>query len=642
MDSSNTKEQLSDRGDPVQVQVEDIGGIDECSVTITKGINILTGRNATNRTSFLRAIAAALGGTVASVKSDSDEGRIRMTTEREVYTRNLHSSDMETQLSGSPASDNSTLIDLFVAVLEDNATRRRVEQAGDVRGLIMEPVDTEAINQRISKLKQDKKELESKRKRVKKQRQRLPKLEERRRNYEEKIKSVDNQLAELRQNVSQFEADTSSAEQADQLANELEEARQNLKATDEKIETLTTEINALDKEIDELRQERDNLPEYTRSDLGDIQKNLKRLREQKRDVEEKANTITTVIQFNKDMLDEDSSLFSNTKDTSNEAIEQLAPEQDRSVQCWTCGSSVDQGEISEQIGSLRTILQETRSKKTDIETEISEQRSQEQKIKEAIDRQNTINKRIDTLESKIENKEARIMDLDKNKQQLREQIVELENQVAKTENLRDNDILEMYEEISELEYRRGELSQQIEDINADIDEIQNLSETAVLDEKISEVKKKIEDERTRIESLEKETVQRFNDHMSEVLGILEYQNIERVWIERISKGTNTTFEIHVIREDASGSVYEDAVDNLSESEREVIGLVVALAGYLVHEVYKEVPFILLDSLEAIDGRRIADLISYFSEYTSYLVVALLPEDADKVSNEHHYISSDIL
>ncbi|MFB6270837.1 MAG: chromosome segregation protein SMC, partial [Halobacterium sp.] len=90
------------------------------------------------------------------------------------------------------------------------------------------------------------------------------------------------------------------------------------------------------------------------------------------------------------------------------------------------------------------------------------------------------------------------------------------------------------------------------------------------------------------------------------------------------------FDLHVVRASEDGTAYEDTVDHLSESEREVTGLVFALAGYLVHEVYDEVPFMLLDSLEAIDSDRIATLVDYVGEYADFLVVALLPEDAQAV------------
>lgn len=134
--------------------------------------------------------------------------------------------------------------------------------------------------------------------------------------------------------------------------------------------------------------------------------------------------------------------------------------------------------------------------------------------------------------------------------------------------------------------------------------------------------------------------------METVLGLLEYHNLDRIWIERrevtVREGRRTVdtgrFDLHVIRSGADGVAYEDTVEHLSESEREVTGLVFALAGYLVHEVYTEVPVIVLDSLEAIDADRIARVIEYLEDHATYLVAALLPEDAEALSDSHTYIS----
>ena len=68
------------------------------------------------------------------------------------------------------------------------------------------------------------------------------------------------------------------------------------------------------------------------------------------------------------------------------------------------------------------------------------------------------------------------------------------------------------------------------------------------------------------------------------------------------------------------------------------GLVFALAGYLVHDVYETVPFMLLDSLEGIDSERIVTLLDYFESHVPYLVVALLEEDAQAVETEHARIT----
>ena len=71
-------------------------------------------------------------------------------------------------------------------------------------------------------------------------------------------------------------------------------------------------------------------------------------------------------------------------------------------------------------------------------------------------------------------------------------------------------------------------------------------------------------------------------------------------------------------------------------------MIIALAGYLVHNVYEVVPMMLLDSLEAVDADRIADLVDYFREYTSYLVVALLPEDANALGDGCAHVPAENL
>ena len=151
--------------------------------------------------------------------------------------------------------------------------------------------------------------------------------------------------------------------------------------------------------------------------------------------------------------------------------------------------------------------------------------------------------------------------------------------------------------------------------------------------------------RTKIERIEQHAIEEFNEHMEAMLEVLEYDNLARIWLERTEtevregrrKRTKGVFDLHIVRQTDSGTTYEDRVENLSESEREVTGLIFALAGYLAHEVHETVPFMLLDSIEAIDSDRIVTLVEYLEEYTEYLVVALLPEDAAALNEEHQRV-----
>jgi hypothetical protein len=151
------------------------------------------------------------------------------------------------------------------------------------------------------------------------------------------------------------------------------------------------------------------------------------------------------------------------------------------------------------------------------------------------------------------------------------------------------------------------------------------------------------DQRTKIDQIEAEAVDSFNGHMESILELLGYENIERIWIERIetpaADDAQTRFELHIVRTTDNGAAYEDTIDHLSESEREVTGLIFALAGYLVHDLHETVPFMLLDSLEAIDSNRIAALVEYFADYADFLVVALLPEDAQALDDEFTRVRS---
>ena len=97
----------------VEVSVRNIGGIDQTEVAFKPGATILAGRNATNRTSLLQAIMAALGSDDISMKADADEASVDLTLDGETYTRRLERQNGTVHLSGEPYLEDSTLADLF-------------------------------------------------------------------------------------------------------------------------------------------------------------------------------------------------------------------------------------------------------------------------------------------------------------------------------------------------------------------------------------------------------------------------------------------------------------------------------------------------------------------------------------------------
>jgi len=153
----------------------------------------------------------------------------------------------------------------------------------------------------------------------------------------------------------------------------------------------------------------------------------------------------------------------------------------------------------------------------------------------------------------------------------------------------------------------------------------------------------IENDRTRIDRIEREVVEPVNDQMDTVLERLDFEDLDRMWLERLATDARearqtverTRFELHVVRSIASGATYEDTVYNLSE--REVTGLVFAFAGYLTHDVHEVLQFVLLDGVEAINAGYLSRLVHYLADYAAYLVVAMLPEDADALDEDYEWI-----
>ncbi len=80
---------LEQREATVELSVQNVGGIDQTEVVFDPGVTVLAGRNATNRTSLLRAVMSVLGSDDVSVKADADEAYVELFLDVEVYTRTL-------------------------------------------------------------------------------------------------------------------------------------------------------------------------------------------------------------------------------------------------------------------------------------------------------------------------------------------------------------------------------------------------------------------------------------------------------------------------------------------------------------------------------------------------------------------------
>jgi DNA repair exonuclease SbcCD ATPase subunit len=641
--------------DEIHLSTENIGGIDETGVEIRPGVSILEGRNATNRTSLLQAVMAALGSENVSLKGDASEGSVELTVDDRTYTRTLERTNGNVVTRGDPYLDDPELADLFAFLLESNESRRAVARGDDLRELIMEPVDTEAIQRDIDQLEEEKRRLDEELTELDSLKADLPELEQERNRIESEI---EDKRAELEEKEAELEAADADVEETRQEKADLEEKLAELRETRSELEDVRFDIETQEESLESLKQEQSELeaeaaeiPDAPMGNVREIETRISQLRDEKQTLQSKVTELQSTIQFNEDKLDEsEADTLSELTDGGSPGgavTDQLLAE-NGTVTCWTCGSDVERQQIESTLANLRELQQEKLDEMQSMEAEIDELTEEKQQFDEQQRRSDEIERRLDSIDNEMDERRGNIERLRDRRETLTDEIIGLEEEINELEEQEYSEILDLHKEANQCEFELERLESELDDVKAEISSIENqLSEQSELEERRSTVREELEDLRTRIDQIEHQAVEQFNHHIETVLDILDYGNLERIWIERTErevregrrKVSKTAFDLHIVRQSDSGTTYEDTVDHLSESEREVTGLIFALAGYLVHDVHETVPFMLLDSLEAIDSQRIATLIDYLQEYAEYLVVALLPEDASSLESSYERITS---
>jgi len=634
------------------VSVEKVGGIDRTQVSLDPGVTVLSGRNATNRTSFLQSVMAAMGSERPSLKGDADEGHATLELGDERFTRTLTRTNGTVSFDGDPYLEDPEIADRFAFLLENNEARRAVERGDDLHEVIMRPIDTAEIESEIERLEAEKRDLDSEIERLRTLERDLPE-------FEAEKRSVETELAETREGLAAVEAELeeldADLEESRTRKEELEAVFEDLRTARSELEDLEFDLETERATVEELVAEREELEaELEEGADGEasperLAGRIEELRNRKRDLDGKLSDLQSVINFNEGMLEGDGLDVEGAFDTDADAgdvTDRLLADDGPTV-CWTCGSEVEAERIEETLDRLREMRKEQLSERNDLRDRIDELTQRRKELKRREQERERAERRLDGIDDELAAARERIAELESAREAQAERVGELE---ARTESFDDTDHSEVLEthreanrlglEVERLESDLADVEERIADREAEIDRREELLERReAVSEELTEL-------RTRVDRIEADAVESFNEHMASILDALEYENVERVWIERqeqeVREGrrtvTRSTFDLHIVRAADDGTTYRDTVDHLSESEREVTGLVFALAGYLVHDVHEQVPFMVLDSLEAIDSDRIAAVVGYFEQYVDFLVVALLPEDAAALPESYSYVT----
>jgi DNA repair ATPase RecN len=664
MSEALTKESLS-------VELENIGGIEHAEADLPPGVTVLSGRNATNRTSFLQGIMATMGSSAdqVSLKSDTDEGQATLRLGDETYTRTLERAGDTTVMDGEPFADESELLDLYAFLLKDNPVRQTIERDGDLHEVLMRPVDTDEIEAELQQLRAEKEDIEAELEQLDEYKQRVPKLEEQRTQLEtelDDLRTTETELQERKETLeAQFDAAASDEkpERVQDLEAELTAQRTEVNKLERKLdqqrnlqEAALDDLEAIDKPVadeTELRAERDRL-EAERERLVDQIDTLRSQRQEITSGMEAARTLqdsTTSIGQAVGQLDVDIDLpdgpLAATQSTKPGDLTDTLVEGEQ-IRCLACGSQVTTDTVEavidqyreintafrDQIKALESDQQEIRSQLKDVESQLNQWERAQEQLAEAERQKQQTEAQIETYEERLEEAKETVADLEAELEAAREDAATEPDEALRAEHAAvEDDLIDTEVAIRQAETKLDDIESTIADLETELEAEDRLSDQR--DELVDE----IESLQSHVEDTERKLVEEFNQTIDTVLELLGYANIERIWIERKRKDVKvgrrteeqTVFELNIVREGGNG-VYADDLQHLSESERSVTGLVVALTGYIVHDVADLCPVMLLDSVEMIDSGRIVQLIDYFADETEYLVAALLPEDSAEVND----------
>jgi predicted RNase H-like nuclease (RuvC/YqgF family) len=642
--------------DSLSIAVTNLGGIEGEELTIPAGVTVLSGQNATNRTSLLQSIAAGLGGdeSAATLKTDAEHGDVTLELDSATAVRQYSRRNGTVSRDGTPLTDDAALVDTYVAIFATNPAREAVRAGGrGIRDVLMRGVDTRAIKEEISELKQEKSALTDQLDEIKAATVKLQEQKQDRAELRDELEDIESQISSIEAEISDHRAASEAIEEAEETVEALERKRDELQTVENRIDTtkntldeLRSEKNSIAMEVEDLSVQNEK-KERLEADIRNRQNEIAALRRT-------ITQLSDIIEHNRSILngdgladllknseqeqlrnseeqpaDDESWTYGSGWSEASSVVDSLAPSQE-SVECWTCGSVVKRAEIESRIETLVDIRQEKNATLQRVQDDLDELQDTVQAIEQQQAERTQLESDLEEANATIRAEEERLADLRDRREALQSEVEELQSTVAETEGLRESDLSDAYERLTSLERRRGTVENELRTTESTIRRLQDqIDRQESVEQSLEETREQLEAARGRIDDLERETVEKFNAQMDDLLTMLAYDNVSRVWLERIvSEGEETAdFELHVVREGPEGTAYEDTVETLSESEREIIGIVSALAGYLVHDVAETVPFILFDSVEAIDADRLATIFDYIEEYATFIVAALLPEDA---------------
>ena len=514
-----------------RVAVENVGGIDETTVTVSPGVTVLVGRNATNRTSLLRAIGAALGADARPLRRGADDGRVDLTLDGETHTRSFERTDDGVVAAGDPYLADPTAAETYALLLEDNDVRRAVRTGGDLAGVVMRPVDTDAIEAEVERLSAEKRRVDDRLDDFAALDGERADLAAERRRLEADIETFEGELADLESAIEAADASLDDGIERDERLearlDDLRAARTDLESVIDDLAAERDTLAAVERERDGIEADLVDTSPVDDDELAALADDIAALRERKRRLDSDVSALQGIVRFNENQLESGSvddidGLSSDAGSGSGDDTDPGPNDDDHvterltgseAVTCWTCGSTVDRATIEGTLGQLRDLRERRLTERRALTARIDRLAARRERLEQRRRERAELLEEREQVESELDRRTERIGDLERRRRELNDRVRDLE---AAVEQLRSED----YADLLDLHRRANERQVELEQRRSDLATVE--SELSALDERLEErdrlerrreqLRSDLRECRTRLDRTAAEAVATFNDH----------------------------------------------------------------------------------------------------------------------------------
>lgn len=591
----------------MKLRIENIGGIDESEITFESGTTLITGKNASNKTSLLHALLFALGNEDVPIRTGADRATVEMSLGEEHIKRTATPQGSGVAVTGRPFVEDpeeKQLFSRFAGLLETNPLRTAVQTNTAFEDLLKEPMNIDNLEaERADKLAR-KRELQSRLEELTGVDDELHAAESDLEAKREELERVESELDDLYQELPEEDDDL---EELRQRRMELVTEREQLAA---QIDDTEAAIKRVGSTIDELKEELSGFKDSY--DTQSLRNRREEIRDELDDIEDRIETLQSALTANRAMLETD----------MRDVFEYESGIDEDRYECWACGQQASASTFESMVDRLGKIVRDEKERKQEYEPELAEIESEIEAAEKARRERSRLEDRIQSLRSKQESRSDSLEEKQEQLAEINDELAALDEDLQEEEDERADDKSEVSQQIEQTRVKIETKRRDVQRLESRISKLHDQQEEQTqLREELSDIDNKIRELTNRIENLETDLRTTFNDAMEELIDVLDFDSIERMWLDG-------EFRLVVARE-VDGTVREDSVENLAESERGMIGLVLGLAGYLAYDVAEVAPVLVLDSLGAFDAERTNRLIEYFGSHTEYLFAAVHPEQVEE-------------